>query len=124
MTASNVTFHRHEMNSSDSALAVLSVKILRVLVRIIIVFLLVPVLLLYAGTAVPWIFGLLLLGVDAVFTWWLWRRVGSPAIELLLLAGIAGVATAAVMSSQAYTATPPITDGEGHGLPNSIAVME
>ena len=77
--------------------------------------LLVPVLLLPVSTAVPpWVWILLLLG-DLALAFWLLRS-RRPLAKL--------VAVMAVVASQVFAATPPITDADGQPLPTSIASLE
>jgi len=85
--------------------------------------LLVPVLLLPVSTAVPpWVWILLLLG-DLALGFWLFRS-RRPVAKTAGFGGLVLVAVMAVVASQVFAATPPITDVDGRPLPNSIASLE
>lgn len=76
--------------------------------------LLVPVLLLPVSTAAPvWVW-VLLLGTDGGLAVWLLR---SPPTRARLFAGVAAVAVVAVVASQVFAATPPITGTDGRPHP-------
>ena len=85
--------------------------------------LLVPVLLLPVSTAVPaWVW-ILLLAVDLALAFWL-VRFRRPLARTAGFGGMVLVAVVAVVASQVFAATPPITDADGRPLPNSIASLE
>ena len=85
--------------------------------------LLVPVLLLPVSTAVPVWMWVLLLCADGGLAVWLLRSPPKRA-RARLFAGVAAVAVAAVVASQVFAATPPITGTDGRPLPDSIASLE
>jgi hypothetical protein len=85
--------------------------------------LVIPVLLLPVSTAVPaWVWILLLLG-DLGLAFWLVRS-RRPLARTAAFVGMVLVAVVAVLASQGFAATPPITDADGRPLPNSIASLE
>jgi len=84
----------------------------------------IPVLLLPAATATPaWVWVPLALLSIALLIFFFWRK---PAWQgaAVSLAGILLVGVLAVMASQAFAMTPPITDAAGKPLPGSIATLE
>ena len=97
MSTSNVMLPKQFADSSNFVFHELPAIVLRVFLRVLIILLLVPVLLLYAGTAVPWIFAFLLLAIDGFLLWRLFRHTTAIGREFLLLLAMGGVATAAVM---------------------------
>jgi pimeloyl-ACP methyl ester carboxylesterase len=86
--------------------------------------LMLPVFLLFARTAVPWFFTLLLLAADLVLVWLFARNLDSLRIAIGVILAMVGVAVTAVTLSQVYATTRPIVNEAGEPLPNSIAVME
>ena len=87
------------------------------------VVLLVVVLLLPLSTAVPaWVWILLLVG-DLVLAVVLLRS-RRPPTKAAALGGVALVAVGALVASQLFAATPPITGADGEPMPHSIASLE
>ena len=96
----------------------------RALALIVTVLLCLPVVLLPISTLVPaWIW--IPLGVTAVVIIFLQFRI-SPAWRGILasLIGMILVSLVAIVTSQFYAATPPITDAQGNLVPGSIASLE
>lgn len=96
----------------------------RGLALIVTVLLCLPVVLLPISTLVPaWIW--IPLGVTAVVIIFLQFRI-SPAWRGILasLIGMILVSLVAIVTSQYYAATPPITDAQGNLVPGSIASLE
>lgn len=81
----------------------------------------IPVVLLPLSTAVPPPVWLALLAGDLVLAGWMIR---SRRARPWGLAGVALAATLAVWASQAFAATPPITDADGRPVPGAIASLE
>jgi CubicO group peptidase (beta-lactamase class C family)/pimeloyl-ACP methyl ester carboxylesterase len=95
-----------------------------ILEGILLIVLLLPVLLLFVATAVPFYWSITLLVVDVGLILWLVRRGQTVRTVAAVLVGFIAVAALAVIASQGFAATPSITDPSGKPLPNSIAVME
>jgi pimeloyl-ACP methyl ester carboxylesterase len=94
------------------------------LVLAVVVFLLLlPVLLLFVNTPVPWFISLSLLLIDLLLIWLL-MRLHSPMQMLGAMAVMACMAALAIFASQQFANTAPIAGADGKPLPNSIAVME
>jgi pimeloyl-ACP methyl ester carboxylesterase len=94
------------------------------LVLAVVVFLLLlPVLLLFVNTPVPWFISLSLLLIDLLLIWLL-MRLHSPMQMLRAMAVMACMAALAIFASQQFANTAPIAGADGKPLPNSIAVME
>ena len=96
----------------------------RVLVLIAILLLGIPVLLLPLFTAVPaWIW--IPLGIaDVAFIILQFRVVPAWRGIALVLVGATLVGLIAVIASQFFAMTPPITDAQGNVIPGSIAALE
>jgi pimeloyl-ACP methyl ester carboxylesterase len=110
-------------NRNRSGMRWLGIVSLRLLGVLLFLLLLVPVLLLPVSTAVPaWVWILLLLG-DLALGFWL-VRFRRPLAKAAGFGGMVLVAVMAVVASQLFAATPPITDADGKPLPNSIATLE
>jgi pimeloyl-ACP methyl ester carboxylesterase len=90
----------------------------------VVLLLVLPVLILFAGTAVPWFISLFLLAIDIPLVWYIARSSSTASVKFMGLAAMAIVAVVAVILSQQYASTRPITNVAGEQLPNSIAVME
>lgn len=123
MSTSIVMLPKHFADSSSFVFHGILVTVLRVFLRVLMILLLVPVLLLYAGTAVPWIFTFLLLAIDGFLLWRLFRHTYAGGRECLLLFAIVSVASVAVMLSQSYAETPKLADAMGQLPAHSIAVL-
>ncbi len=96
----------------------------RLLALLLALILCIPVLLLPQATAVPpWVWMPLALACVVLLVLFFWRK---PAWQgaLVSVAGILLVGVLAVMASQAFAMTPPITDAAGKPLPGSIATLE
>jgi pimeloyl-ACP methyl ester carboxylesterase len=98
--------------------------LLYVLVFLLTVIVLLPLALLPKATAVPapvWVI-LMVAGLAALsMLFWLkpaWKGMAAS------LAGALIVTTTAVICSQVFAMTPPIVDGQGNPLPDSIATLE
>jgi pimeloyl-ACP methyl ester carboxylesterase len=110
-------------NRNRSGMRRLGIVIRWLLGVLLFLLLLVPVLLLPVSTAVPaWVWILLLLG-DLALAFWL-VRFRRPLAKAEGFGGMVLVAVVAVVASQVFAATPPITDADGRPLPNSIASLE
>ena len=96
----------------------------RLLAPIIAILLCLPVVLLPLTTAVPgWVS--ILLGLMDVTLLILQFSLQPTRFRIpVSLAGILGIAILAIISSQVFAATPPITDVSGKPLPGSIASLE
>jgi pimeloyl-ACP methyl ester carboxylesterase len=98
--------------------------LLWLLAAIIAALFVLPVLLLWVGTAVPRYLIIVLLLIDVGLLILLVRTGHNLSNVLGLLMALLVVAAVAVVASQAFAATPPILDSSGKPLANSIAVME
>ncbi len=85
--------------------------------------LVLPPLLLFVNTAVPWVLIVGLLAVDGGLGFILLRRRNPWRLASFFL-GLLVVVLLAVWLSQAFAATPPIRAADGQPLPNSIATLE
>ncbi len=84
----------------------------------------IPVVLLPVATATPaWVWMPLALATVALLVFFFWRK---PAWQgaLVSMGGLLLVGVLAVVASQAFATTPPITDAAGKPLPGSIATLE
>jgi pimeloyl-ACP methyl ester carboxylesterase len=98
--------------------------LLRILGALVVAVLAIPVPLLFFVTAVPPYLAAPLAVADAgLFVAFLALR-RTRLVVAALVAAVIAVSFLAVWLSQVYAYTPPITGGDGHALPNSIAVME
>src|SRR5687768_126720 len=96
----------------------------RLLVLVLTILLCVPVILLPLTTSVPtWIF-ILLAAADAALIILQFRFALVSTGTLRVLAGMIFVTLLAVVASQFFAATPPITDTQGQPIPGSIATLE
>lgn len=99
-------------------------RAVRTLAFIIALALGLPVILLPLSTSVPaWIWVPLAIAAIALLALLFrfaptWKGIGAS------IAGVTLVSVLAVLISQAYASTPPITDAEGQVIPNSIATLE
>ncbi|NJP04773.1 MAG: alpha/beta hydrolase [Chloroflexaceae bacterium] len=84
----------------------------------------VPVLLLFFITAVPPLVAAVLLFIDVVILVVLVQRGFTPLMLSGSVVGMLTVAAVAVIASQQFAATPPMTDAEGNVVPGSIASLE
>lgn len=91
---------------------------------VVVALLVVPVILLFIGTAVPTYLSATLLLADVGLIVWTVR--GRRTLRNLVMTSVAYavVALVAVIASQVFASTPPIKDANGNPLPNGIAVME
>jgi pimeloyl-ACP methyl ester carboxylesterase len=102
----------------------------RILVFLLILILFLPVVLLPTATAVPawvWISLILVdLGLLVLFFWHpgFFGRQPAWVSSVTSLVGVLVVAILAILLSQAFATTPPITDAQGEPLPGSIASLE
>lgn len=111
-------------NRSSSFMKNLASGLIRVLTLLISVLLGLPIILLPLSTPVPA---------------WIWVPLAVVAVALIVapfrltslwrgstlgVIGVALVSLLAVVISQVYTFTPPITDAQGNAIPGSIATLE
>jgi pimeloyl-ACP methyl ester carboxylesterase len=102
----------------------LGIVLLRSLILLVPIFAALLVALLPIGTAVPasiWV--ALAVAVVLLIVALFWFRWTPRAISAAI-AGSLAVVLVAVVASQAFASTPPITDAQGQPLPNSIATLE
>ncbi len=98
--------------------------ILRTFTMIIALLLCLPVVLLPLSTSVPvWVWLLLAL-VDIAFLILQFRLAPAWRGIAISLAGMVAVGLIAIVASQFFAATPPITDASGKPIPGSIATLE
>ncbi|MCA9875939.1 MAG: alpha/beta hydrolase [Anaerolineales bacterium] len=96
----------------------------RILVLAASLLLALPVVLLPGATAVPaWVWIPLGIVIVMLLIWqlrmpWGWRGIAASFLGMMVLAVIA------IVASQLFAATPPITDTRGNELPGSIAALE
>lgn len=84
----------------------------------------VPLALLPQATAVPvWVWLPLMIGAVALVVAAMRYAKGLRGAGIAV-AGLALTGALAVVASQVFATTPPITDGQGHPIPGSIAVLE
>ncbi len=91
---------------------------------VITLILLLPMLLLFVATAVPFYLVIGLLVVDSVLVFGLLRRQRTRLRIIGFFIGLLLVAVLAIWLSQRLAATRPILDANGQPLPNSIATLE
>jgi pimeloyl-ACP methyl ester carboxylesterase len=112
------------LNQHSSFIKGVLTGLLRILTFLLSIILCIPILLLPLSTPVPaWIWIPLAI-VDVALIVLQFRL--SPAWRgiTLGLVGMAFVSVLAVVISQAYAFTPPITDAQGNAIPGSIATLE
>lgn len=103
---------------------VLFTALLRILTLLVILLLALPVAVLPIGTAVPaplWVglaLAILVLVVLLFRARWTLRAFGFTMLGMMVIILVA------VVTSQLFAATPPITGADGRPLPNSIATLE
>lgn len=97
---------------------------LRALATLFVLLLSVPVALLPVATSVPAPIWVLLAAVDVALVAALFYFRSTPVAVVAVISGLLVVALAAIAASQVFASTPPITDGDGRPLPNSIATLE
>lgn len=124
MNATSYSFH-HQMSARPKAHATAMLfSVLRWLLGTLLTLILVlPLLLLFVNTAVPWMLTVGLLAVDGGLGLTLLRRRNPWRLASFFL-GLLVVALLAVWLSQAFAATSPIRAADGQPLPNSIATLE
>lgn len=83
-----------------------------------------PVVLLFFVTSVPVWIAAALAAADLGILVALFKLERTPMLVLGTIAGWIAVATLAVILSQSYASTPPITDENGNPIPGSIATLE
>lgn len=98
--------------------------VLYILTAILVLLLCLPVILLPVSTSVPAWTWLLHAVADIVLIVAMFRINPAGRGIAFGLIGLLVVSILAVVTSQAFTFTPPITDATGTPLPNSIAVLE
>lgn len=96
----------------------------RTFALLVTILLCVPVILLPLTTAVPMWVWILLAVVDVALVILQFRLALASLGTLGVLAGIILVSLIAVVASQLFAATPPITDANGQPIPGSIATLE
>lgn len=102
----------------------LLVTFLRILLLLTILLLALPVAILPVGTAVPASVWILLAAAVVALIFLLLRSRWTLRAGGAALAGSLVILLLAVIASQIFAATPPITDENGRPLPNSIASLE
>jgi pimeloyl-ACP methyl ester carboxylesterase len=118
------TIAKPQSNSIRKILGKIAIASGRILVLLITLVLCVPVILLPFTTSVPaWVW-ILLAAADVALLVLQFRFALVSLGTLALLAGIILVGLVAVVASQFFAATPPITDENGQPIPNSIASLE
>jgi len=98
--------------------------ILNILVIILVILLCLPVVLLPLTTSVPAWSWILLVIADVMLIMALFRVTPNGRGMSVGLSGMTLVSILAIVASQVFAATPPITDVNGEPLPNSIASLE
>jgi len=110
--------------SFGSILRKLAIAFGAILLFLLTILLSLPVILLPYTTSVPapvWI----LLAIAGVVSIVLAFRLSPPARGITIgLGGMIAVSLIAILASQFFAMTPPITDAEGNNLPGSIATLE
>ena len=96
----------------------------RLLAFVIALILCVPVILLPPATAVPAWAWIPLAAADVALLVLFFRLQPAWKGAAVSLAGVLLVGVLAVVASQAFAKTPPITDSQGNPLPGSIATLE
>lgn len=110
--------------SSSSLLARIGRAFAILLGALLAILLSVPLLLLPLTTPVPALIWILLFVAAAALAYAAFRYFRPLVAFGLLYAGLLVLGLIAIVVSQIFAATPPITDASGKSLPNSIAVME
>lgn len=98
--------------------------ILNILVTILVILLCLPVVLLPLTTSVPAWAWILLAVADVMLIVAILRITPAGRGSTIGLSGMTFVFIFAIVASQVFAATPPITDVNGKPLPNSIASLE
>jgi pimeloyl-ACP methyl ester carboxylesterase len=83
-----------------------------------------PVVLLPVATSVPGPVWVLLAALDIALIAVLFRNHWTAGTMIVVIIGLLVVALSAIVASQFFASTPPITDNNGQLLPNSIATLE
>lgn len=115
------------VNSESNSFSLTSGVLLAVvwlLVGVVVTFLVVPVILLFIGTAVPTYLSAALLLADIGLIVWMVRSRRTLRDRFIAFLACVVVAIVAIIASQFFASTPPIKDANGNPLPNGIAVME
>ena len=100
------------------------IVLLRIFGVLVAVVLALPVLLLPWATAVPAPVWLLLIAADVALLVVPFRLQPAWLALTATFGGFIATSVIAVLASQAFATTPPITDAEGRPVPNSIATLE
>jgi hypothetical protein len=98
--------------------------IINILVTILVVLLCLPVVLLPLTTSVPAWTWVLFAIADVMLIVAIFRITPAGRGITIGLSGIILVSILAIVASQIFAATPPITDKNGEPLPNSISTLE
>ena len=103
---------------------IIGAALLRILAVLVMLMLVLPVIALPFTTSVPAPIWILLAVTDAGLLILPFRFVPTTFAITVTITGIIAVSLIAVVASQAFASTPPITAANGRPLPSSIAVME
>jgi pimeloyl-ACP methyl ester carboxylesterase len=128
MSTLHATSSRSIATSPSSSVGRLVSKLVlalgRILAFLIAILLCVPVILLPFTTSVPaWVWVVLAIA-DVVLIVLQFRFALVSFATLQIIAGLILVSLMAVIASQVFAATPPITDANGNPVPGSIATLE
>ena len=130
MSTLNAATPHHAVNGQQTSNGVspiarkIAMRLVRGFALLIAILLCVPVILLPLTTSVPkWVWIPLLI-VDAALIILQFRSPLASRGELGSLAGIVMVSLVAIVASQFFAATPPVTDATGQPIPGSIATLE
>jgi pimeloyl-ACP methyl ester carboxylesterase len=118
--------NRDQQKSSSVGKVVRKIVLLLgyILALLLAVLLGLPVLLLPATTSVPTLVWVLLASADVALFILLFRHKPAWRGIMAALVGVIVVSLVAVIASQFFANTPPITDANGNPVPGSIAILE
>ena len=120
----NANVRKSSVPTRHPIIHALMLALVWILEGLLLVILTLPVLLLFVATAVPVYLSRTRRVLDGGLLFWFVRRGQAARTIATVLVGFIAVAAPAVIASQSFAATPPITDPSGKPLPNGIAVME
>lgn len=98
--------------------------VVRLIATIVVALTTLPVVLLFVVSSVPLLLSIALVAADVALLVALLRLERTPMLVGAVLAGLVAVSLFAVIASQRYAETPPITDAGGAPLAGSIASLE